>query len=432
MVALRRGPSGPALELAAGEENAGLQAAWAIDPALGDDDYPGTPTFPLRTMREFNNRLQGVAIDVTMTLQLVGNVIDDPLQIVGARFKPTTSLTVTGTRTQVGTGTVSTVTALGNGATTFPWRLVTTGIDWTTISTSALLVTSTGQSAFIRDVIDANTVEIGPLASSTFAPATPTAGATFTVFTLSRALPPSLYLAASSSGTAANIAVSMLDLSFDGGLGIDMSGGGIALQRCEFTLSAQTEWRNAAGNIALIRGCRMTCTGGGPTLRGRFSITVCLFLSASTIRLLSCISGAQTLGTLAFKRVRIAAQSAKVTVTTGGLQFDAVSGTIVAHIDLNGSIYCNTATSFVSGTNCTATSGIEVTFGAYLYLAAAVPTLGIASGCTADVKLGGGATILTFTYAQIATGKQFAFADAAPNTVTQINGGGFAFLGPIG
>src|SRR5688572_15756359 len=173
----------------ASRQTASAQTSWAIDATLGNDNNEGTPAAPLKTMAEFNDRMQGVRVQGASTLQLVGDVIDEPLQLAGVRFKPTTSLSVTGTRTQLGTGTISTVTALGVGGTTFPWRFVTTGIVWTSIPSNALIITASGRIAWIRDVIDANTVEVGAVTSSTFAVQTPTAEA-FTVFSLSRALAP--------------------------------------------------------------------------------------------------------------------------------------------------------------------------------------------------------------------------------------------------
>lgn len=413
----------------------GKQASWAIDGAVGNDRNPGTPSSPLRTMREFNDRMTAARVSVLTTLQLVGDVLDEPLQLPGTRFRPTSSLTVLGTKTALGTGTISTVTPLGVGGTTFPWRLVTTGMAWTSAHIGAQILTASSQLAFVQDVIDGNTIEVGWMCSSTFLPVTPTAEA-FTVYSLSRALPPSFNMAAVSSGTAANIAVHIFDLSMDGSQGIDLDGGGVQIGRCSLEVPAQTEWRNAAGNIALLRGCRVNCTGGGPTLRGRWQLTAVSLESPGTVRTLLLSQGDQTLGTISCKRVQLSLLGSRCVVTTGGMHFSTVGGTRVVQINRGGSIYCDTITSIINGASCSSTTGIEVTFGSYLWLGpdpgGAKPTLGISSGCTADVKLGGGATIRTFTYAALGAGKQFASLSAVPPLSDQIETGGFAFMGQVG
>lgn len=227
MTSLRRGPSGPLVDIAAGDESFGSQTAWAIDPLLGSDENQGTPSLPLRTMAEFNARFTGLTVTAVATLQLVGDVIDASLQLPSARFANGASLTVSGTRTDVGSGLVTAVTGLGDTAARFPWQVTTSGINWLAVSLNAQVRLSNGVLGMIVEVIDANNVVLGPVSTASPASsvtAAPVVGTTVTIATLSRALPPQI-------GSIGNFGVLgfqlvLQHLSFDSPVGFGITGPG--------------------------------------------------------------------------------------------------------------------------------------------------------------------------------------------------------------
>lgn len=171
----------------------GAQTAVAINPGTGNDAGPGTVAQPLRTMGEFNRRYAGLLVTAPATLQLVGDVLDAPLWLSGTRFASGSSFTVSGTRTDLGSTTISTVTGLGNTAADPPWDITTAaGFDWTTIPVgSQLRLPATSQIGWIMEVLASNRVIVsvmGQPGGSIAIPA-PTVGATLTAASLSRALP---------------------------------------------------------------------------------------------------------------------------------------------------------------------------------------------------------------------------------------------------
>lgn len=231
---IRSASYNPIQQIAAGDQSAGTQLAWVIDPALGNDAGFGNAEFPLKTMAEFNRRYQGVVVSVAATLQLVGNVIDTACMPQGVTFGFTGSLVVSGTRTVIASGIViSSVTPLGNLGVGFPWQLVTTGIDWTTqpLGAQVRIIASSAPGnvdrfGFIVSVTNANTVIVGSISTGTAVNSvgvvTPLANDVLSLSTLSRAIPPQIN-ATALSNTQQNTSsffmarVTFRDLSLDSG-----------------------------------------------------------------------------------------------------------------------------------------------------------------------------------------------------------------------
>lgn len=175
----------------------GTQAAWAIDPATGNDANSGTPASPLRTMAEFNRRLSNNAVLQATTLQLVGDVTDAPLQLANTRFAANASLTMSGTTTTVGSATITNVATL-NALTTF--QLTTTGVVWTSADVGKRLLMPTGQVGWVQEFVDASNIITGGFCSTAGGVTTPTNGLVLSVQTVSTCSAPSV------EGTATSLA----------------------------------------------------------------------------------------------------------------------------------------------------------------------------------------------------------------------------------
>lgn len=239
----------------------GLQTAWAIDPLTGNDANVGTPAAPLRTMGEFNARMLVQFVSVAQTLQLVGDVLDQPLWLIGTRYASGASLTVRGTRTDVASGTVNVVAGLGAGGIR-PWQLTTAGMDWTLVPVGAQVRFSTGQTSMILEVIDANNVIVGAIGTiSGNTSAAPTVGSTVTAATLSRALPPMVL--AQGLGTTFTFQLVLTDLSFDAAHDYVLRGGvPVQIFGCELKVPA-VQGMFSTDNPANVKCCRLTYTGAG-------------------------------------------------------------------------------------------------------------------------------------------------------------------------
>lgn len=370
----------------------GTQAAWAIDPATGNDRAAGTPAAPLATMAEFNLRMQGQLVQQATTLQLVGNVVDAPLWLNGTRFVST--LTVSGTRTTVLAGIpISLVTGLGPAGTR-PWQLTTTGIDWTLQSLDAIQIRfNGGQVAAPMAVIDANNVIVGALyaAGTAVADVTPTTAMTITVATLSRALPPLCNCSGLvASSTAPIVQINDLDfnpanahlMSVDAGCQLQFFG-------CSFE-SLASAWVVTAQGFLNFRACGFNTAGNQVTFRLGTSSN-----SGST-GLVARGTGATAISHQAgiTQHNNLSLQGSKLAVIGGGV--------------------CNLVTCFIRGAtnpvqvqqggklnslgtltgSGNAGIGVDVTAGLFTYLGAAnKPTVTGASDC----RVGGTAR----TYAQI-------------------------------
>lgn len=232
----------------------GLQATWVIDPTNGNDEAIGTAAAPLRTMGELNMRLANNVIQQPTTVQVLGNVAD-ALMLNGTVLGPAGTLTVAGEPSAVGTALISSVIALGPSS-TFPYTIVTTGIDWTTVTDRRVALPS-GDFGWIGRVVDANTIEVGRVGNtSTFS--TPTGGQILTVQRLPTMPMPvlqTLYL-----GPPASFPLNVRDFDFTAGV---------------------PYW--AAATIRLI-GCRGTFSGSQAiTHTAIMQARLCLFHTSSGI-----------------------------------------------------------------------------------------------------------------------------------------------------
>lgn len=389
----------------------GSQASWAIDPALGSDTNVGSPASPLRTMAEFNARMQSVLVVPTSTLQLVGDVVDAPLWLSNTRF--TSTLTISGTRTTVATGVViSAVTGLGVGGTAFPWQLTTTGINWTTVNLQSQLRFSTGQVAFILAVIDANNVVVGAVYGTgiSVVATTPTTSMTITVSTLSRALP----MINNSTGMQANSVTPFVigqDMAFDPANQIQWvigAGSQMQLYGCAFNLSAGLQF--ISQGLLNLRACRVNVNASGLSWASSGTgTTVGLVVAgnSSTTAILSHVRGVTSHSNLSMQGTRLFCTSAVVQLGTTYMR----DTTTAVNVQGNGTVV---ATGPTLGTIGISGFGIAVDSGTYQYLnPAAKPTI---TGASGDTRIGG----VTRTYAQVPYVNLQ--TDAAPNTVTTLTG----------
>ncbi len=205
----------------------GLQSSWAINPVNGSDSNDGTPAAPLASMGEFNNRLSGNVVRQATTLQLVGDVTDEPLMLSGTRFVGSGALTVLGTVTATGeTASVTVVTTLQSNCT---WQFTTTGIVWTSGHVGKRLLLDSGGTCWVQEFVDANNVVVGPV-STTSATLTPTAPATLSVQDLSAALPPIMLCIAQSSAP-----LQVQNLTFSSATLTNSGAAALAFFGCRFT-----------------------------------------------------------------------------------------------------------------------------------------------------------------------------------------------------
>jgi hypothetical protein len=193
----------------------GAQLTWAIDPATGNDSNTGTPASPLATMAEFNRRLARQTVTAgAVTLQLVGDVTDKPLSLVGTGFAAGSTLTVSGTVTQVATPTITGVATL---ETNTAFQLTTTGIVWSAANVGQRLLLPTGQIGWVAEFVDANNVITGPFVNTAGTAVAPSNGA-LTVQTVSAALAPSVQGAATTTATVVLVRDVSITTSFALGL----------------------------------------------------------------------------------------------------------------------------------------------------------------------------------------------------------------------
>ena len=144
------------------------QATWFIDETNGNDNNSGaTAQTALRSVGALNSRFKNLTFLQNTTVQAVGN-LTAPFNLQNVGVVDGAALTIQGTLTQLGTATISLVTAIGPG-TTFPWTLTTTGFDWTTIGipvgrtiSGPRITTNTGKVFWVVEIVDANNVVVGP------------------------------------------------------------------------------------------------------------------------------------------------------------------------------------------------------------------------------------------------------------------------------
>ena len=376
----------------------GVQTAWAIDPVNGNDASLGTPALPLKTMSEFNERMQGLHVLQATTLQLVGNVTDAPLWLNGTRFEST--FTVSGTRTTIADAVpITVVTGLGPTGTR-PWQLTTTGIDWTTVNGGSLdgmqLRFSTGQIAMPMAVVDANNVIVGPLLATgiTAADSTPTTAMTIAVATLSQALLPIVQCSGSSNQSA--ILLNFLDLDFNfnptTSNPMTMDSGCFTAQFYGCTFKISSAWVITSVGTINFRACGMNAGANQITWRigvgaNSFSGSVGLVMRGTGATAMSHQAGTANQQLLCMQGAKLVAVGSAYVLVTATFILGTTNPVQIsqqARIEAQG---------IVSGSG-NAGIGIDVTLGTFGYVgAAAKPTVTGAS----DTRVGGVAR----TYAQI-------------------------------
>lgn len=408
MTLLRSSPSGKAYDLETPLVDYGTQAAWAINPTLGDDADLGTPAFPLRTMQEFNARISGNFIQQATTLQLVGDVVDCALQLCGTRFKAGASLTVSGTLTQVALGVLSSSAAVGPG-----WQLTTTGIDWTAQSVASEVQFSTGHSAAISEIVDANNVIVGFLCAPGVSQSavTPTNGSAVTVSTRSRAFNSIINCTAQAPQNL--FPITLQHLSFDAALGsqsaFSVSGGcRVQMYACEqkdqgtlalagfnaravkYTLTSTMSWQSNSQTPTTF-GCVVGGTGS---------------------TLFNHQAGATSHTSLLMTGARFTANGASTVVTASNVHIRNSAGPVLCNDNAN--ILCSGGVAAISGSTGNTGIGIDIPSGRVAYFSNTKPTVTGAS----DARVNGNAK----TYAQI----PFVAFDAT--VPTAITGNGAAFV----
>jgi hypothetical protein len=392
---LRSSPSGEEFALVAPLAAYGLQTAWAIDPALGDDAGPGTPAHPLRTMAEFNARMASQLVQVPQTLQLVGDVVDQPLWLAGTRYLSGASLLVSGTTTLLADRiAISAVVSL-NGA-LFPWQLTTSGIDWTTVNLLQTQVRfATGEVAGIAAVVDANNVILGaPVALGSFSPITPTTAMTLSVLSLSRALPPMF----SCMGVTASVftaQVTLRDLQFNPAQQnlIQCEGGALVnLYGCNFNATGAMTLQ-LSSSLSLL-ACRLNLNGNGCTWRtnnaanGAATSSLVVVGNGTTAAFINHQTGTTSHINLMLQGARLLVSGGTCSVLVGSTNIRGAAGPIL--VQSGGLLTMNSA---VTGSTGNTGIGIDVPNGTVGYFSSGKPTVTGASDC----RVNG----IAKTYAQI-------------------------------
>lgn len=379
-----QGPqSALSLEVPIAPSSFGQQTTWAIDPVLGSDGNLGTPAAPLATMTEFNARMALQFVTVAQTLQLVGDVLDAPLMLQATRYKVGAGLAVSGTKTQTATGLVSTVTGLGPGGTVNPWLVVTTGIVWSAGMANQSIQLGTGHTAMLLEVVDANTIVLGPIGTlaSTVTNTTPTVGTSITASTLSRAMPPVLFAMGQQLQSALQVTIQDVAFelgsasngyAFEGGVGVLLfaceikqvnalrSGSQLAMRCCGFSLTSNIALQ--PGQLLSTSGCVVRGAGGS------------LFnhQSGLTVHTNLCLTGA-----------RLSCADAQVQTGPTYIQKAATSAVLV---NTNG--YINGAGIIAGGTGALANLGfgVDCPSGKLGYFSSTKPTV---TGPSGDSRIGG-------------------------------------------
>lgn len=430
--ALRTSPSGRDVLLAATLAGYGSQVAWAIDPANGNDLDSGTPATPLRTMGEFNERMCGLKVPVAQTLQLVGNVTDEPLMLMGTRYITGGSLVVSGTRTVLATGcTISVVTALGGNpiGTSFPWQLTTAGINWTTTAANAQLRFSNGSVGWIAEVVDANNVIVSPV-SVTGATSVPTTAFTFSVETLSQTLPPFVNGVSQVSATSAT--VTMQDLSLQQGR-CNINVVGVDFNACEIISTASVTWDTTAP-FRWLR-CRHTCANAALlTLRAApaaWSSLGCTHVGASGAQSAAiAVRGGQAVMQVAtMLGMKLTTLDNCFLQIGSGMHFRNTVATgsagLVTLFNMSRIYVLNSVNGSINGAIGNSGVMFDTRSGEFAYNGSAVkPT---ATGTVgSDVRLGNAATL---SYATIGSGRRTLTLDAIPPTTIELTLAGYAAWG---
>lgn len=432
MTDIRTSPSGQKLGLAAALIAYGSQLAWAINASTGSDLGPGTPALPLRTMAEFNARMFGVRVPVAQALQLVGDVLDEPLMLSGTRYPVGGSLTVSGTRTALASGcTISVVTALGGNpiGTSFPWQLTTAGVNWTTTPAGAQIRFSNASIGWIAEVVDANNVIVSPV-SVTGATAVPTTALTFSVETLSQALPP--FVNGLSSVSATSATVILQDLSLQQGRA-NINGIGLDFNACEVVSTASVSWDTTVP-FRWLR-CRHTCANAALlTMRAApaaWSSLGCTHVGASGAQSASvAVRGGQAVMQVAtMLGMKLTTLDNCFLQIGSGMHFRNTVATgssgLVTLFNMSRIYVLNSVNGSINGAIGNSGVMFDTRSGEFAYNGSAVkPT---ATGTVgSEVRLGNAATL---SYATIGSGRRTLTLDAIPPTTIELTLAGYAAWG---
>jgi len=389
----------------AAPSSAGLQASWAIDPTNGVDSNQGTPAAPLRTMGELSGRLSLNLIQQPTTVQLVGNVVDSPLNLQGTRFAKGASLTVSGTLTDVTTGTISVVTPLGianGGAVTQPpWLLTTTGaVDWTTVPVGAQIRYSTGHVGMLLAAISATQAIVGCLAApgTSISLVTPAAGNTLTVSTLSSALPPVVNATqiAFNGGSAITIGLTGLRMDMANNDLYAQGGATLQLYGCELVCATTLGLVHSSGGVLDLRACRVTLSGANSfRFRGTqadliSTFGLCVVGTGSNFFQHNCsvshnntaISGARLLC------------SSESNAQIGSCYFRNTAGPVL--VNSQGRLLCNGVLNGTNASDGNTGIGIDVSSGLVTYFSSSKPQVS-GNGGSPETRVGG----VTKAYAAI-------------------------------
>lgn len=373
--------------------NPGTQTAWAINPATGSDIGPGTPAAPLATMGEFNKRMQNAVVSVAQTLQLVGDVTDAPLTLMGTRYTAAGSLTMSGTVTVTASGTITLVTTL---LATSTYQCQTTGIVWTLADVGKRIQLSNGVVLWVEEFVDANNVIVGPGTTNTTT-TTPT-NLAFDVQSLSAALAPFI------NGMFASLAagsVTLQHLNLTGGMATQ--GIRTDLFGCKFTAASTIQ----TGISTVLRGClfaaSVTVLGGGSVT---FSAHTCIGGSN-----LSLQANQNTLSVSSFNNASFQVSRGGYAINAGAMHFRNTANPIV--IQQGAGMVNQNFT--ISGSVGNTGFGITVKASCrFTYLIAGTkPTV---TGASGDTKIGSA----TVAYANIPYTDLL--INAAPNTLLTLSG----------
>ena len=391
----------------------GSQAAWVIDPVSGDDNNPGTPSEPLKTMGEFNTRMAGLKLTaVGATMTCTADVLDEPPCFNGTRFVAGASLTCQGTLTDTATATISVVTGLGP-SNTMPWQLTTTGVDWTTVPVGSQVRFSTGQLAMIVQVVDANNVIVGAIgaAGTSVVSSAPTVASTATVASMSRMLPP--LVNAVGQAVTATPQLIFRNASFDLGHLMSLQGGvQVQIYGCEVKVGGTTNSITSIGQHN-FRCVRWTQTGSFAwRCAGDTSSTYGNVAAGTGSTLFNHQQGGVSHSNLTLNGSRLSVNQTKI--STGATHIRNAAGPVL--VSSGGELVCN---GIINGSTGNTGISIDIPLGRLSYFSTSKPTVTAASqprvgGVTRDL-----ATEIPFIAAVL---------NAVPPTVTPLTGNGAAFV----
>lgn len=362
------------------------QATWFIDEATGNDNNKGdTAQTALRTVEALNTRLKNLTLNQSTTIQAVGN-LTQPFALLGVRMLGTAVLTIRGTATAAGTGTISNVVAIGAG-TTFPWTVTTTGIVWAAGDVGKRLTTNTSKVFWVQEVIDANNVVLGPGYTLTGVGtlSNPVIAETFSLHTLSTVPMSTFQWLGGQPDANATFNYVVTDFNFvDGDYGITVSGSGkTTFNGCKVTFPSATSLHADNSLRTQWLACHFEWTGTSiQNLRGivQVNYTGCTFFSAANTQASFQIPGlAGFLTNCMFQKVGVFTSAFLRTIGTMFCR-NYTAGDVI-----NVQTGSFTVGGIIGGSGNTGGVGINVNAGASL-IYTSKPTI---TGTAGDTRIGG-------------------------------------------